>query len=69
MASAPSLTIKATCSKPRVNSRVKRAQELLGMLKIEPGRVEILSSASATDGESLCVEFSGRVKQLGLRGK
>ena len=34
---------------PRVNARVKRVQDLLGMLKIEPGRVEILSAVS-TDG-------------------
>ncbi|HUI45636.1 MAG TPA: FAD-dependent oxidoreductase [Nitrospirota bacterium] len=57
---------------PRVNARVKRVQELLGMLKIEPGRLEILSAAS-NNGENpftgVCAEFSERVKRIGLRTK
>ena len=36
-------TCKYRDIEPRVNARVKRVQDLLGMLKIEPGRVEILS--------------------------
>ncbi|MGC1454147.1 MAG: FAD-dependent oxidoreductase [Nitrospirota bacterium] len=55
---------------PRVNARVKRVQDLLGMLKIEPGRVEILS-AESTDGGNpyrvACAEFSERVKKIGMR--
>jgi NADPH-dependent glutamate synthase beta subunit-like oxidoreductase/coenzyme F420-reducing hydrogenase delta subunit len=55
---------------PRVNARVKRVQDLLGMLKIEPGRVEILSAAPATDGNpyaAVCADFSERVKKIGMR--
>jgi formate dehydrogenase beta subunit len=57
---------------PRVNSRVKRVQELLGMLKIEPGRLEILSVEPNRDGNpyaEVCEEFSGRVKKIGMRTK
>jgi formate dehydrogenase beta subunit len=56
---------------PRVNARVKRVQDLLGMLKIEPGRVEILSAISTNGGNpyaAVCTEFSERVKKMGLRG-
>jgi NADPH-dependent glutamate synthase beta subunit-like oxidoreductase/coenzyme F420-reducing hydrogenase delta subunit len=55
---------------PRVNARVKRVQDLLGMLKIEPGRVEILSAAPTTDGNpyaAVCADFSERVKKIGMR--
>lgn len=55
---------------PRVNARVKRVQDLLGMLKIEPGRVEILSSTSTNGGNpyaAVCADFSERVKKIGLR--
>jgi NADPH-dependent glutamate synthase beta subunit-like oxidoreductase/coenzyme F420-reducing hydrogenase delta subunit len=57
---------------PRVNARVKRVQELLGMLKIESGRVEILSAASTNGGNpcaAVCADFSERVKKIGLRTK
>jgi coenzyme F420-reducing hydrogenase delta subunit len=57
---------------PRVNARVKRVQDLLGMLKIETGRVEILSAASTNGGNpyaAVCAEFSDRVKKLGIRTK
>jgi coenzyme F420-reducing hydrogenase delta subunit len=55
---------------PRVNARVKRVQDLLGMLKIEPGRVEILSAVSTDDGNpyaAVCADFSERVKKIGMR--
>ena len=55
---------------PRVNARVKRVQDLLGMLKIEPGRVEILSATSTNGGNpyaAVCADFSERVKKIGLR--
>jgi len=54
----------------RVNARVKRVQDLLGMLKIEPGRVEILSATSTNGGNpyaAVCADFSERVKKIGLR--
>jgi len=57
---------------PRVSARVKRVQELLGMLKIEPGRLEILSAASNAGGNpyaDVCAEFSERVKKIGMRTK
>jgi coenzyme F420-reducing hydrogenase delta subunit len=53
-----------------VNARVKRVQDLLGMLKIEPGRVEILSAVSNNGSNpyaAVCAEFSERVKKIGLR--
>ena len=62
-------TCKYRDIEPRVNARVKRVQDLLGMLKIEPGRVEILSTASANGGKpyaEVCAEFSERLKQIGL---
>ncbi len=55
---------------PRVDARVKRVQDLLGMLRIEPGRVGILSAASTNGGNhyaAVCVAFSERIKQIGLR--
>ena len=55
---------------PRVNARVKRVQDLLGMLKIEPGRVEILSAVSTNGGNpyaAVCADFSERVKKIGMR--
>jgi formate dehydrogenase (NADP+) beta subunit len=55
---------------PRMNARVKRVQDLLSMLKIEPGRVEILSAVSTNGGNpyaAVCAEFSERVKKIGIR--
>jgi coenzyme F420-reducing hydrogenase delta subunit len=55
---------------PRVNARVKRVQDLLGMLKIEPGRLEILSAIANNGGNpyaAVCAEFTERVKKIGIR--
>lgn len=63
-------TCKYRDIEPRVNARVKRVQDLLGMLKIESGRLEILSAASTNGGNpyaAVCAEFSERLKQIGLR--
>jgi coenzyme F420-reducing hydrogenase delta subunit/NAD-dependent dihydropyrimidine dehydrogenase PreA subunit len=57
---------------PRVKARVKRAQDLLGALKIEPGRIELLSATSGNGGNpyaAVCAEFSERIKKLGMRAK
>jgi len=53
----------------RVSARVERAGQLLGMLGIEPGRIELLS-ADANNGNSLalaCAEFTDRIKQMELK--
>ena len=63
-------TCKYRDIEPRVNARVKRVRDLLGMLKIESGRLEILFAASTNGGNpyaSVCAEFSERLKQIGLR--
>jgi len=63
-------TCKYRDIEPRVNARVKRVQDLLGMLKLESGRLEILSAASTNGGNpyaSVCAEFSDRLKRIGLR--
>jgi NADPH-dependent glutamate synthase beta subunit-like oxidoreductase/coenzyme F420-reducing hydrogenase delta subunit/NAD-dependent dihydropyrimidine dehydrogenase PreA subunit len=65
-------TCKYRDIEPRVNARVKRVQELLGMLKIESGRLEILSAASTNGGNpyaTVCADFSERMKKIGLRTK
>jgi coenzyme F420-reducing hydrogenase delta subunit len=54
----------------RVNARVKRGQGLLGVLGIDPGRLEVLSAVSGNGGNpyaAVCAEFAGRVMKLGLR--
>lgn len=64
-------TCKYRNIEPRVRARVKRAQDLLGAFKIEPGRVEILSASHGNGGNpyaAVCAEFSENVKKLGLRG-
>ena len=65
-------TCKYRDIEPRVNARVKRAQDLLGALGIDKARIEILSAASAGDGNpfaAVTAEFSERVKKIGLRTK
>ncbi len=57
---------------PRVNARVKRAQELVGALGIDKGRIEILSATSGNGGNpyaAVCAEFSEKVKKMGMRSK
>jgi coenzyme F420-reducing hydrogenase delta subunit len=48
---------------PRVNARVKRGQELLKALGMEPERIGLLAASSA------CGEFSEKMKSIGLRTK
>ncbi len=65
-------TCKYRDIEPRVNARVKRVQDLLGMLKIESNRLEILSATSDNGGNpysAICADFSERVKKLGLRAR
>ena len=55
----------------RVAARVERARQLVGMLGMEAGRVELLT-ADAGNGkscEAVCSEFSGRIRELGLRSR
>ncbi len=54
---------------PRVNARVRRGQELLGMLGIGAGRIEILTgdSGAVNPFAAVCTDFSERIKQRGLR--
>lgn len=66
----------ATCKyrniEPRVNARVRRAQELVGALGIDKGRIEILSTSHGNGGNpyaAVCAEFSEKVKKIGLRTK
>ncbi|HET7317929.1 MAG TPA: hydrogenase iron-sulfur subunit, partial [Nitrospirota bacterium] len=66
----------ATCKyrniEPRVNARVRRAQELVGALGIDKGRIEILSTSHGNGGNpyaAVCTEFSEKVKKIGLRTK
>jgi formate dehydrogenase beta subunit len=57
---------------PRVNARVKRAQELIGALGMEKNRIEILSAASTNGGnpyDAVCAEFSSRIKSIGIKTK
>jgi coenzyme F420-reducing hydrogenase delta subunit/NAD-dependent dihydropyrimidine dehydrogenase PreA subunit len=53
----------------RVSARVSRTKQLVGMLGMEPGRVEILT-ADPHNGNSyavVCAGFADRIKQMGLR--
>src|SRR5574341_1550951 len=57
---------------PRVNARVKRGQELIKALGMEPGRIEILSASQVNGGNpyaAVCAEFSERVKKMEMRAK
>jgi NADPH-dependent glutamate synthase beta subunit-like oxidoreductase/coenzyme F420-reducing hydrogenase delta subunit/NAD-dependent dihydropyrimidine dehydrogenase PreA subunit len=65
-------TCKYRDIEPRVNARVRRAQELLGAVGIDRARIEMLSASSAGDGNpftAVTAEFSERVKKIGLRAK
>ncbi len=55
---------------PRVNSRVKRAQELIGALGMDKNRIDILSAVPTNGGNpyaAVCAVFSDKVKKMGLR--
>jgi coenzyme F420-reducing hydrogenase delta subunit len=55
---------------PRVNARIRRGQEMLDMLGIGSGRIELLSASTTEDGNpyaAACADFSGRIGQMGLR--
>lgn len=57
---------------PRVEARVKRAQDLLGALGIEKDRLGLLSASHGNGGnpyQAVCAEFSERVKKMGMRTK
>ncbi len=63
-------TCKYRDVEPRVNARVKRAQELISALGIDKARVEVLSAASNNGGNPyaiVCADFSERIKKMGLR--
>lgn len=53
----------------RVASRVERTRQLVGMLGMGAGRIEILTADthSRNSYASVCADFSGRIKQMGLR--
>lgn len=53
----------------RVAARVDRAKQLIGMLGMEPGRIELLTADSHIGGQyaPVCTGFSDRIKQMGLR--
>ncbi len=55
----------------RVAARVDRTKQLVGMLGMEGGRVELLT-ADPHNGKSyaaVCGDFTGRIREMGLRGK
>ncbi len=65
-------TCKYRDIEPRVNARVKRAQDLLGAIGIDKARIEILSASAAENGNpyaAIVAEFSERVKKIGARTK
>ncbi len=53
----------------RVSSRVKRTKELIHMLGMDEGRIELLQAVSDNGNPYavVCAEFSEKVKQIGLR--
>lgn len=53
----------------RVSARIKRAQELISMLGIESGRIELLSAGAGNSNPwaTVCADFSERIKNIGLR--
>jgi coenzyme F420-reducing hydrogenase delta subunit len=58
---------------PRVNARVKRGQELVKSLGMEPERIGILNAMSSGNGghpyTAVCSEFSEMVKKIGIKTK
>jgi coenzyme F420-reducing hydrogenase delta subunit/formate hydrogenlyase subunit 6/NADH:ubiquinone oxidoreductase subunit I len=57
----------------RVNARVKRGQELVKAVGMEPERIAILNAVTSGNGghpyTAVCTEFSEKVKKIGLRTK
>jgi formate dehydrogenase beta subunit len=65
-------TCKYRDIEPRVNARVKRAQDLIKSLGMEPERVAILNAQTNNGGNPyavVCAEFSESVKKMGMRAK
>jgi formate dehydrogenase beta subunit len=62
-------TCKYRDIEPRVNARVKRAQDLLSGIGIDKGRIEILSASDANGHAAVAAEFTERVKKIGIRAK
>jgi NADPH-dependent glutamate synthase beta subunit-like oxidoreductase/coenzyme F420-reducing hydrogenase delta subunit len=58
---------------PRVNARVKRGQELIRAIGLEPERIAVLTAAPSGNGghpyTAVCAEFSETVKKIGFRAK
>ena len=55
----------------RVSARVDRTKQLITMLGMEPGRIEILTADTSNGNpyNAVCTDFSGRIGKLGLRIK
>ena len=55
----------------RVGARVERAKQLIGMLGMDAGRIEILTADSHGNGSNpyaaVCAGFAEKIKQIGLR--
>jgi coenzyme F420-reducing hydrogenase delta subunit len=62
-------TCKYKGIKDRVDARVERTKQLIGMLGFEAGRIEILTADSHNGNPytAVCNDFSGRIKEMGLR--
>jgi len=55
---------------PRVNARVKRGQDLIKSLGMEPERIALLNAVTNNGGHpytAVCTEFSDKVKAMGVR--
>jgi coenzyme F420-reducing hydrogenase delta subunit len=53
----------------RVAARIERTRQLVGMLGMESGRIELLTADSHNGNSyaSVCEDFTARVRQMGLR--
>ena len=53
----------------QVAARVDRTKQLIGMLGMEAGRIEVLTADSHNGNPytAVCNDFSGRIKEMGLR--
>jgi NADPH-dependent glutamate synthase beta subunit-like oxidoreductase/coenzyme F420-reducing hydrogenase delta subunit/NAD-dependent dihydropyrimidine dehydrogenase PreA subunit len=54
----------------RVEARVQKTRQLLGMLGMDAGRLELLTADSHNGNPytAVCSAFSGRIREMGLRG-